>query len=97
MKKSMSKNAWIRVTIASLFAFLLLAILIPNTGRIIVDHSTTPTTFIIKDRPQQIAGIVAILLVPLVCIYFGTRDRLRFLEFVGWVLMAGLFILLMQN
>jgi hypothetical protein len=95
MEKPRFKISWGRLIAAVLLSFLFLGILIPNTGRIVVDHSTIPPTFLIKDRPQQICGIVAILLIPLACIYFGSR---RFwLEFIGWVFLVGLFVLASQK
>ena len=96
MKKSKPRIGWGRVAGALVFSLLFLSILIPNTGRIVVDRSTTPPTYTITERPQQIAMLVAMLLVPLVCIYFGAR-RFPFLEFIGWALLVGLFILATQK
>jgi hypothetical protein len=45
---------------------------------------------------KQLAVYVAILIVPLACIHFGA-DRFRFLEIIGWGLLAGLFILVTQG
>lgn len=92
MEKTTPKIGWARVAAAALLSFLFLAILIPNTGRIVVDLSTTPPTYNITERPQQIAMLVAMLLVPLACIFFGVR-RFRVLEFIGWFLLVGLFVL----
>jgi len=95
MEKSRFKIGWGRLSVAVLLSLLFLAMIIPNLGRVVVDHSTTPPTFIIKDRPQQIAMFVGILLVPVACIFFGAR---RFwLEFIGWALLAGLFILALNR
>jgi len=47
----------------------------------------------ITELPQQIASLVAILLVPLAAIYFGVRySRFRWMEPVGWALLVILFI-----
>lgn len=40
--------------------------------------------------------VVAILLVPLACIHFGA-DRNWHLEFVGWVLLFALFVLVIHS
>ena len=96
MEKSKSKISWVRIAAAAILAFLFLSILIPNTGRIVVDHSTNPPTYLIKDRPQHIVMLVVILLVPLNCIYFGAR-RFPILELIGWVLLVGLFIVATQK
>jgi hypothetical protein len=86
----------VRASLAVLIALLFLGILIPNTGRVIVDTSTTPATFQIVGRPQQIAMLVGLLLVPFGCIFLGAR-RSRVVETIGWVLLVGLFILATQK
>ena len=45
---------------------------------------------------KELAFFVALLLVPLACIHFGA-DRNRYLEFVGWVLLFALFVLVTQG
>jgi hypothetical protein len=95
MGKSNFKIGWVRVAVAVILSFLFLAILIPNTGTIIT-VATIPPTRIVEHRPQQIALLVAMLLVPLSCIYLGAR-RFRILELIGWSLLVGLFILATQK
>ena len=96
METSKRQIGWVRASLAALVTLLFLGILIPNTGRIVVDTSTTPATYHIKDRPQQIAMLVGMLAVPFACIFFGAR-RSRVLEIIGWVLLVGLFILATQK
>ena len=96
MENTKRRVGLVRVAVAALFALLFLAILIPNTGRIVVDTSTTPPSYHIEDRRRQIATLLAMLVVPLVCICFGAR-RSRILEVFGWVLLVGLFILATQK
>jgi hypothetical protein len=93
MEEVKFKIRWGRVAIAALLSLIFFAVIFPNLGRVVIDHSTTPPTFILKDRLKQITLWVAILLVPLACIVFGGR---RFwLELIGWVLLAGLYFCLM--
>ena len=76
-----------------MLTFLILAIGIPNMGTIVIDRSTKPPTLTITELPQQIASLVAILLVPLAAMYFGVRySRFRWMEPVGWALRVILFI-----
>jgi hypothetical protein len=93
MEEAKFKIRWGRVAAAAFLSLIFFAVIFPNLGRLDVDHSTIPPTFIIKNRPEQIALWVAILLLPLACILFGGR---RFwLELIGWVLLAGLYLCLM--
>ena len=94
MEKAKSKLGFFRVTAAALLSFLFLAMLIPNVGKIVVDRSTTPATYTITDRPQQIAMLVGLLLVPLSLIYLGAKGiGFRVLEHIGWMLLSVLVIL----
>ena len=96
MEKTKHKIGWWRASFAAVLSFLFLAILIPNTGRIVVDRSTTPPTLTIADRPQQIAMLVGVLLIPLACIVVGARRR-HAVEFVGWIVLVVLFVLATQK
>ena len=96
MKNMKLRVGKVRASLAASCAFLFLGILIPNTGRIVADTSTIPPTIQITDRPQQIATLVAMVVVPLACIFFGAR-RNRTLEVFGWVLLVGLFLLATQK
>lgn len=92
MEQSEPKIGWVRIAAALLLSFLFLIILIPHTGRIHMDSSTTPPTFRVVDRPQEIAKLVAMLIVPLAWIYFGAR-RSGLMEFAGWFLLIAFFAL----
>jgi hypothetical protein len=96
MEKAKSTIGPWRIAGALILSFFFLGILIPNTGRIVVDRSTVPPTYTITGRSQQIAMLVGMLIAPLACIYFGAR-RSRLLEYVGWCLLVGLFVLATQK
>ena len=94
MENTKRKIGWVRPVLALLLAYLICAILIPNMGRIVIDRSTQQPTSTVIELPQQIAVLVAILLVPLNCIYFGARSlRHSWLEPVGWGILAILFVI----
>jgi hypothetical protein len=98
METATPKIGWVRVTVALLLAFFDLAILIPSMGRIVVDHSTKPATLTVTELPQQIAILAAILLVGLAGIYFGARHlRFCWLEPIGWIILAGILIMAMNE
>lgn len=92
MEKTESKIGWVRIVAALLLSLLFLVILIPNTGRMHIDRSTSPPTFTVIDRPQEIVKLVSMLVVPLAWIYFGAR-RSGLMEFAGWFLLIALFVL----
>ena len=98
METSAPKIGWVRVTIALLLAFFDLAILIPSMGRIVVDHSTKPANLTVTEMPQQIAILATILIMGLGGICFGARHlRFCWLEPIGWIVLAGISILAMQE
>ena len=98
MENTKPKSGWVRGTVALLLAFFDLAILIPSMGRIVVDHSTKPATLTVTELPQQIAILAAILLTGLAGIYFGARHlRFCWLEPVGWIILAAILIMAMNE
>ena len=98
MENAKPKIRWVRLVFAFLLAYLICAILIPNMGKIVIDRSTQPPTLTVTQLPQQIAVLVAIVLVPLNCIYFGLRSsRFRWLEPLGWGVLVILFIISTQK
>ncbi len=67
-------------------------------GRIVVDHSTKPATYTVTELPQQIAILVAILLIGLTGIYLGARHlRCFWVEPIGWIILAGILIMAMNE
>jgi len=45
---------------------------------------------------SELAMVIGMLLVPLACIHFGA-DRYRYLEFIGWVLLLALLLMVMSG
>ncbi len=75
---------WGRSALAILLALMFVAAILPSTGRIVVDQTTTPPTRKIVGQARAGLVLVGIVAVPLACIFFGMRRRPG-LEAVGWV------------
>ncbi len=73
-------------------ALIFLAMLIPSTGRIVIDHTATSYTSKIVDRPKHIAILLGIVSVPLLCIFIGAK-RSDGLELFGWLALTFLILL----
>lgn len=71
---------------------LFLGIVLPNMGRVIVDHSTTPPTLHIVRRTRDILKAVGMAAVPLALVFIGTFRRSQ-LALLGWILLAALDVL----
>jgi hypothetical protein len=81
-----------RILLAGFFALMFLAMVIPCTGRIVIDHTATSYTSKIVDRPKHIAILLGVVAVPLSCIFIGAK-RSSGLELFGWLALIFLLIL----
>jgi hypothetical protein len=73
-------------------AFLVLGIGLPNTGRIVIDHTTTPPTTHIVGRSHDSLILIGAVAVPLVLILAGIFRR-SWLAVPGWILLAVLLVM----
>jgi hypothetical protein len=80
---------WGECALAVLAALLFLAIVLPNAGRIALDHSTTPPTMHIVGRARDSLVLIGVVAVPLVLVLIGTLRR-SWLATPGWILLAVL-------
>ena len=78
---------WARCALALLLALLSLSIVLPNAGRIVIDHSTTPPTPLVVDRVRDCLIAVGAVAVSLTLICIGTFRRSQ-LAIPGWILLA---------
>jgi hypothetical protein len=83
---------WGRGTLAVLLALLFLGIGLPNTGRVVIDNTTTPPTTHIVGRARDSLILIGMVAVPCACIVFGMFRRST-VETVGWVLLIVLAVL----
>jgi len=88
MKQPTPPKVWFRSWLAAMVALIFLMILFPRSGRFVREPVTG--YHLIEDRPQQMAIISFVLLVPVAIVYWGSKRNSK-LEFVGWVLLIGLF------
>lgn len=92
VEKSAHKGGrWARVALAVLLAFLFLGVVLPNTGRVVIDQTTTPPTAHIVDRGSDCLIVIGMVTVPFVCILFGMFRR-REVETFGWLLLVVLVV-----
>jgi hypothetical protein len=80
---------WGRGSLAVLLSILFLGIVLPNTGRVVLDHTTTPPTAHIVGRVRDSFILIGMVTVPLVCILLGMFRWPR-IEIIGWVLLVVL-------
>ena len=88
---------WAHCAVALFVALLLLAMVLPNTGRIVVDHTTMPPTPHIVGRLHGSLVLIGIAAVPLLLIIMGVFFRRSWLVIPGWILMAALMALVLTR
>ena len=84
---------WTKCALAVVVAAMFLAVMLPNTGRVVVDHATTPPTPHIVGRLRDTVVVISMAAVPLALVLIGTQRRSR-IAIPGWTLLAVLVLML---
>ena len=90
MEKIRAPFPWLRGGAAILVALLVVAIGLPNAGRVVIDPAS-PQTAHVEGRVRDSLIIIGMAVLPLVGILFLGR-RWWFIEAIGWVLLLLLFV-----
>ena len=96
MDKTRSPIPWLRGSLATFVALLIVAAILPNTDRAVVDHSFNPPHVYLQPQPWVVCYILALTFIPVVCIFILSR-RWRFFEWLGWGLLALLIVSMMAR
>ena len=80
---------WARCALALFLALLFLGIALPDMGRVVIDHSTTPPTTHVVGQLRDSLIAVGVTAVPLTLILVGTFRRSQ-LATSGWILLGVL-------
>ena len=91
MSKVPTSVPWFRGGIALLLALLVVAATLPDTGKIVMDNTTSPPTLHIEGRFIHSVIIIAIALLPVACIFCLGRRWLA-AEVIGWMVLSYLVI-----
>lgn len=91
MDKTRTPIPWLRGSLALLLALFVIAVALPNSGRVVIDRTTLPQTAHIEGRVSESVIIVVLALSPVVCIVFLGR-RWRVAEGVGWIILSLLVV-----
>ena len=83
---------WGKCALAVLLALIFLGIIIPNTGRIVIDHTTTPPTPHVVGRLSGVLLALSFAAVSLGLVLIGTFRRSQ-VSVVGWILLVLLVVL----
>ena len=87
---------WVRWALAVFLVLVFLGIILPGTGRVVIDHATTPPTPHIVGRIQGSLIAIAVAVVPLALICIGAFRRSP-LEIPGWILLAVLVVIVIMK
>jgi hypothetical protein len=91
MDKTRTPVPWLRGSLALLLSLFVMAVALPNAGRVVIDRTKSPQTAHIEGRLLQSVIIVVLALLPVVCIGFLGR-RWAAAEVVGWVMLSVLVV-----
>jgi hypothetical protein len=96
MDKTHRPIPWLSGSLATLVALLIIAATLPNTDRAVIDHSFDPPHVYTQPQPWVVCYILALTLIPVFCIFILSR-RWRFVEWLGWGLLAFLIVSMMTR
>lgn len=83
---------WGRCALAFFLALVFLGIVLPNSGRVVIDQTTTPPTPHIVGRVRDGLLMVGIAVVPLALVIAGIFRRSQ-MEIPGWILLFVLVVI----
>lgn len=87
MERKCKPVPWLSGTLAALIALLIVAIVLPNTNKAVVDH--------IEPQPSLAGAVLAVAFGPVLCIFTLGRRRSIF-HWAGWIilglLLTGIFL-----
>ncbi len=86
---------WLWVCLACFVAMLILAATIPSTGRIEVSDSPQGSVYAISGKGFQVFVLMLCVSIPVLSICLGAWKRQRIWSVLGWVVLWGLWILLL--
>jgi hypothetical protein len=89
MDSARSSIPWLRGSFALLLGLFVVAVALPNAGKVVIDHTTSPPTPRVEGLVTMSFIIVALGVLPAACIFFLGR-RWIFAEVIGWLLLAYL-------
>ena len=89
MEKTDKPIPWLSGILATLVALVIVAATLPNTDRVVVDHTSNPPRIYIQPKPLEVCYILAMTFVPVLCIFILGRRWIIF-EWLGWGVLACL-------
>ena len=89
MEKPRRPIPWLSGSLATLVALFIVGAILPNTGRVVVDHAFSPPRIYVQPQPWAVCGILALTFLPVLCIFILGR-RWIFFDWLGWIVLAFL-------
>lgn len=91
MEKTARPIPWFSGGLAALVALLILAITLPNTGKVVVDHSVSPPRVYTQPLPVVVWPLLSLTVLSVLCIVIPGR-RWIFFDWLGWFILAVLLV-----
>jgi hypothetical protein len=87
MKKTRRPIPWVSGSVATVVALFIVAATLPNTDRVVTDRTFSPAHIYLQPQPWVVCYILALIFVPVSCIFILSR-RWVFFEWFGWIILA---------
>lgn len=91
MEKTQKPIPWFSGGLATLVAFFVVAVTLPNTPRAVIDHTVNRPRGHIQPDPSAVCFILVIAFAPVLCIFILGRRWIIF-DWLGWFVLAFLFV-----
>jgi hypothetical protein len=89
MEKPHKPIPWLSGSVATFAALFIVAVVLPNTDKVVTDHSIYPPRIYIEPQPITVCLILAVAFIPVICIFILGR-RWGFFGWLGWIVLAFL-------
>src|SRR5437899_353939 len=89
MQKSGRPIPWLSGGLATFVALFLVVVALPNTDKVVVDHSVSPARTLIQSQPALVRQILVMAFLPVLCIFTLGR-RWIFFDWLAWIFLAFL-------
>ena len=82
---------WLSGCIATFIALLIVAVMLPNTDRVVIDQTVSPPQAYIQPQPWVVCAILALTFLPVLCIFILGKRWILF-DWASWAVLAFLLV-----
>jgi hypothetical protein len=96
MEKTHRPIPWFSGGLATLVAFFVVAVALPNVPRLVVDFTVNPPHRYFRTDPSEVCFILVTAFAPVLCIFILGRRWIIF-DWLGWFVLAFAFLAVLSR